>query len=87
MGSEHTIRSYRFGIRVVGPRGYLTISESNLMGNSEFNILVFGTGNWWGMAEEARIDVAISHLADDDTLAEVIFEPFATARISAAPWE
>ena len=85
MGFKHPIRNSPFGIRVVGPRGNLTISESNLMANSEFNILVFSTGNWWGMAEESRIEVAISHLADDDTLAEVVSDPSATARVPAAP--
>lgn len=90
---KHTIRNNGVGIRVVGPTGTLLIRESNLMGNSEFNVLVFGTGNrsvaatgnWWGTADKERIEGAIFHVVDDGTLAEVIFQPFETARVSAAP--
>lgn len=90
---KQSIHNNGIGIQVVGPRGSLTIRESNLTGNSEFNILVIGsgntnvtaTGNWWGTADKTRIEETIFHVVDDNTLAEVVFQPFATTRVSAAP--
>ena len=90
---RHTIRNNAVGLRVVGLAGTLTISESNFMGNSELNIEVFGsadrtvtaTGNWWGTADGNAIEESIHHKVDDDSLVEIVFAPFATARLSAAP--
>ena len=89
---QQSIRNNRVGIQVVGPTGNLAVRESNITGNSEFNILVTGTGstsvtapgNWWGTADKERIESSIFHVVDDNTLAAVVFEPFATSRISTA---
>ena len=90
---QNTIRDNGVGVKIQGPRAPLVLNQNNIVGNAQYNLQlvtsgvfnVTATGNWWGTADEERIEGSIFDGNEESGLVSVVFKPFATGPISDAP--
>jgi len=88
---NNTIIFNKYGIRKICNRGNITISNSNILHQSEYNIYnggssnISATHNYWGTTSTDSIDTWIWDYYDDFDLGKVLYQPFETIPITTAP--